>query len=106
MKVTDASGENYQINKISISNVGLRLDGVIFDPQWREEPPFGDFDVSVRTKDGTVTLLNDTNGGGGYSAGDKTAKFHFNAMFEIPFELNEIDALIICGTEHSVSITE
>ena len=36
LKVTDASGENYQINKISISNVGLRLDGVVFEPQWRE----------------------------------------------------------------------
>jgi len=106
LKVTDASGEKYQINKILISNVGLRLDGVLFDPQWREEPPFRDFVVSVRTKDGTITLLDDTNGGAGYSFGDKTAKFHFNAMFEIPFELKEIEALIICGTEHSVSISE
>ena len=106
LKVTDTNGKNYQINKISISNVGLRLEGVIFDPQWRGEPPFGAFEVCVRTKDGTDTLLEDTNAGGGYSVGDKTAKFHFNAMFEIPFELKEIDALIICGTEHSVSISE
>ncbi len=106
LKVTDTNGKNYQINKISISNVGLRLEGVIFDPQWRGEPPFGAFEVCVRTKDGTVTLLEDTNAGGGYSVGDKTAKFHFNAMFEIPFELKEIEALIICGTEHSVSISE
>ena len=106
LKVTDTNGKNYQINKISISNVGLRLEGVIFDPQWRGEPPFGAFEVCVRTKDGTDTLLEDTNAGGGYSVGDKTAKFHFNAMFEIPFELKEIDALIICGTEYSVSITE
>ena len=106
LKVTDTNGKNYQINKISISNVGLRLEGVIFDPQWRGEPPFGAFEVCVRTKDGTDTLLEDTNAGGGYSVGDKTAKFHFNAMFEIPFELKKIDALIICGTEYSVSITE
>ena len=106
LKVTDTNGKNYQINKILISNVGLRLEGVIFDPQWRGEPPFGAFEVCVRTKDGTDTLLEDTNAGGGYSVGDKTAKFHFNAMFEIPFELKEIDALIICGTEYSVSITE
>ena len=106
LKVTDTNGKNYQINKILISNVGLRLEGVIFDPQWRGEPPFGAFEVCVRTKDGTDTLLEDTNAGGGYSVGDKTAKFHFNAMFEIPFELKKIDALIICGTEYSVSITE
>ena len=106
LKVTDTNSKNYQINKISISNVGLRLEGVIFDPQWRGEPPFGAFEVCVRTTDGTVTLLEDTNAGGGYSVGDKTAKFHFNAMFEIPFELKEIDALIICGTEYSVSISE
>ena len=106
LKVTDTNGKNYQINKILISNVGLRLEGVIFDPQWRGEPPFGAFEVCVRTKDGTDTLLEDTNAGGGYSVGDKTAKFHFNAMFEIPFELKEIDALIICGSEYSVSIAE
>ena len=52
LKVTDTNGKNYQINKISISNVGLRLEGVIFDPQWRGEPPFGAFEVCVRTKDG------------------------------------------------------
>jgi len=106
LKVTDVSGEKYQIDKISISPVGLRLDGVIFDPQWREAPPFRDFEVSVRTKDGTVTLLEDANGGGGYSIGDKTAKFHFNAMFEIPSELEKMDALIICGTEYSISISK
>ena len=106
LKVTDSGGEDYQINEILISPVGLRMDGIMFDPQWREAPPFGNFEISVRMNDGTVTQLEDCNAGGGYSTGDKTAKFHFNAMFEIPLELEEIDALIICGTEHAVKIAE
>lgn len=104
LKVTDTDGDNYRIEELVISPVALRINGVVLDPQWREEPPFGDFKVIVKTKDGACTLLADHSSGGSYSEGDKTAEFYFNAMFEIPLELNEIEALIICDVEYPLAI--
>lgn len=106
LKVTDADGDNYRINEVIISLVGLRINGVILDPKWREEPPFKDFKVSIKTKDGAVTLLADHSSGGHYTEGDKSAKFRFNAMFEIPIELKDIEALIVCDIEYPLTISE
>ncbi len=106
LKVTDADGDTYRIDEAIISPVGLRINGVIFDPQWREEPPFVNFTAAIKTKDGAVMLLEENSSGGGYTQGDKTADFRFGAMFEIPIELEDIEALILCGTEYPLTISK
>ncbi len=106
LKVTDADGDTYRIDEAIISPVGLRLNGVVLDPQWQGEPPFDNFTVAINTNDGSVVLLEDHSSGGGYAEGDKTADFRFNAMFETPMELKNIEALIICGVEYPLTITE
>ncbi len=105
LKVTDADGDNYRIDEAIISPVGLRVNGAVLDPQWSVEPPFKNFTVAIKTKDGSVVVLEDHSSGGGYTEGDKTADFRFNAMFEIPIELENIEALIICDIEYPITIT-
>lgn len=105
LSVTASNGVKYRIDKASISPVGIRLDGVILNPQWREEPPFRNFEVSLKLKDGTVVFLEDRNSGGEYSEGDKSASFNFNAMFDVPVDLENVTALVICGTEHQIDLT-
>ncbi len=104
LKVTDADGDSYRIDEAIISPVGLRINGTILDPSWRGEPPFKNFTVAIKTTEGAVILLEDHSSGGGYAEGDKTADFRFNAMFEIPMELKDIEALVICGVEYPLTV--
>lgn len=106
LKVTDADGDHYRMDEVIVSPVGLRINGVILEPQWRGEPPFQDFTVAIQMKDGLILLLEDHSSGGHYAEGDKTADFRFNAMFEIPIELKNIEALLICGVECPINMTE
>ncbi len=105
MKVTDTDGDNYRIDEAIISPVGLRINGVILNPSWRGDPPFKNFTVAIRIKDGSVLYLKDHSSGGHYTEGDKTADFRFNAMFEIPIDLKNIEALIICGVAYPLTIS-
>ena len=104
LHVMDSSGDNYQIYGILISNVGLHLDGVLLNPEWVQEPPFKDFEVSLKMKDETIIPLKDHNSGGNYAEKDKTADYYFNAFFEIPIDLNEVESLIICDNEYPLQL--
>ncbi len=106
LEVTDGDGDRYQMEEAILSPVGLRLNGRILDPQWREEPPFKNFKVEIRMQDGSVIRLEDHSSGGGYAEGARSADYYFNAMFEIPLALENIEALIICDVEYPFTVAQ
>ncbi len=58
----------------------------------------GEFTVSLVLTDGTLLPLEGNRSQHGDTGGD-TAKSSYQAMFEIPIPLEEIQALVICGEE-------
>ncbi len=105
LRVSDTYGNDYQINQISLSPVGIYMKGYQFNPEFGGEHVMIHFNVSVVMKDGTVIPLDDHGSGGHFSQGDDKAKVNFRAMFNTPMMLEEIDSLIICGTEFKVDLS-
>lgn len=98
LKVTDQAGKEYQINQIKLSPVGLHIDGLLLNPVWEEEHAVDMFAVTLRLLDGTSLNLELTKGLS-YSQGDSTADFSCETIFPEPIPLDQIEALVICGTE-------
>lgn len=97
--VTDKAGNHYQINKILLSPIGLHLEGLYLDPTSHEAATPNSFQVAVKKTDGTAIPLDDFNISCSFSEKKKSSPIDFQAMFEAPIPLSEIDALIICDTE-------
>lgn len=95
--VTDKGGSNYKVKKILLSPVGVHFDLILYDPVF-EARKLTDFEVSLRLTDGTVLSL-DGGGGGQMTEGDKTMKLRYSAMFDTPISRENIEAIIICGTD-------
>ncbi len=104
LRVSDGFGNDYQINQIWISPVGIYMKGYQFDPEFGGEQIMIHFNVSIVMKDGTVIPLEDHGAGGHFTEGDKKAKANFRAMFNIPLSLEDIASLLICGTEYPVDL--
>lgn len=104
LRVGDDFGNDYQINQIWISPVGIYMKGYQFDPEFGGEQIMIHFNVSIVMKDGTVIPLEDHGAGGHFTEGDKKAKANFRAMFNTPLKLEDIDSLLICGTEYPVDL--
>ncbi len=99
LKVTDKAGKNYQVNKILLSTIGLHIQGIYFNPVWEEENPLQYFKVSIRKKNGTIIDIQNSNKGYSFAQNDTSADIQFEAMFPEPIPMNDIEAVIICGTE-------
>lgn len=104
LHANDDFGNDYQINQIWISPVGIYMKGYQFDPEFGGEQIMIHFNVSIVMKDGTVIPLEDHGSGGHFREGDKKAEINFRAMFDTPLNLEEIDSLLICGTEYKVDL--
>lgn len=102
LEVTDSAGVRYDVDKIQISPIGLRLDITRYDPV-PEEWPMQFFEAALQLTDGTVMELE---GGGGqsFTHGDKKAKAYYSAMFAVPVALEEIEGLIVCGTFYPMDL--
>lgn len=105
LRVSDSVGNEYQIDQITISQVGIHMKGYQFAPEFGSEPVMIHFTAALILKDGTVLPLEDHGGGGHFKQGDRKAKVNFRAMFDAPLNLEEIDAVLICGTEFKVDLS-
>lgn len=105
--VTDESGDQYTINNIIISPVGIHFDMTAPNNYSTEEvlpPPYADFTLSVVLTDDTVITIEDRNMGSHGNLDDKILKADYGAMFDVPIPLETIKALIICDTELPITI--
>lgn len=107
LRVSDDFGNEYQVNQIWISPIGIYMKGYQFDPENKHGASYlvAHFDVSLVMKDGTVIPLEDHSAGGHFTIGDSKAKVHFQALFDSPLDLETIDSLLICGTELKVDLS-
>ena len=101
LEVTDSAGGRYDIDKIQISPLGVRIDMKRFDPV-PGEGIIEFFEVALLLEGEKVPL----EGGGGihFTHGDKTGDAYFSARFESPVALKEIDGLVICGTVYPLDM--
>lgn len=102
LEVTDSAGVRYDIHKIQISPLGVRIDMKRFDPV-PEEWPMQFFEAALQLTDGTVMELEGGRGQS-FTHGDKKAKAYYSAMFAVPVALEEIEGLIVCGTFYPVDL--
>lgn len=97
--VTGAEGNEYTVKELLLSPLGVHVELTApntLQPQTLLE----DFQVSLRLADGTEYAdFSDREGGGSGSLDAVTLKAHCNVTFKMPVPLEEIEALLICGTE-------
>lgn len=107
-KVTDSSGDQYEIRSIVISPVGIHFDMTAPNNYNRDEnwmPPYADFELSVIMEDDTIIEINDRSMGSGGDLESATHDADFGAFFDVPIELEKIKAIVICGTEVNIEIS-
>lgn len=99
--VSDESGDQYTINNIVISPVGIHFDMTAPNNYSADEvvpPPYSDFTLSIVLNDDTVIPIEDRNMGSHGNLYDKILKADYGALFDVPISLDSIKALIICDT--------
>lgn len=104
-KITDDEGNEYQIDKILISPIGLHIEGKISGKYWEKKETRQKIEVSVKKKDGAAEpLCNFGTGSFGYSSSGKkqAISFRYETIFEEPLRLNEIESLKIGGKEFPI----
>ena len=100
-KVTDNSGDQYEIKNIEISPVGIHFD-MTAPNNYRENevtpPPYQDFTLSIELTDGTVIPVEDRVMGSHGNLSDGILEADYGALFDTPIPLEEIKCVIICDT--------
>lgn len=106
LTVTGTEGKSYQIRKVLLSPLGIHMELIAPNdiPKLGEPPEqamglMSDFTVSLQLSDGTTLPVTDVNRGGGGSTDDETIKAHYGALFDQPIPLEDVSALVICGTQ-------
>ena len=106
LTVTGAGGGAYRVKKILLSPLGVHLDLDIANTGQAEDPDFRilkDFTVSLLLTDGSVQALGNANFGFGGALDAEVLRGDYGAFFDRPIPLEEIAALVICGTEVTVT---
>ncbi len=102
--VTGAKGNEYTIKELLLSPLGVHVE-LIAPNTLRSDSEAAptlleDFQISLRLADGTEYAdFPGRESGGGGSANAATLKAHCNVTFKMPVSLDEMEALILCGTE-------
>ncbi len=99
--VQDSAGGEYQVKKLYLSPVGIKIELLQYDPVVlgdAENHILKRFQVSLEMKDGTVIPIRDCNMSQNFSQGEDEGNAHFQAFFDTPVDLNEVAAVIVCGT--------
>ncbi len=98
LEVPMPSGSTHIVKKVLLSPVGIYLDMRVKNHQLEKD--LGNFQVTLKLKDGTLLPL-EGNYGGRFPEG-KTAKASYQTMFEEPVPIENIAALILCGQEFPI----
>lgn len=106
LSVTGESGEKYTVHKIFLSPVGIHMEitGPRVSTAERMAEVSQNFTVSMVFRDGTCVPVEDYNLAFHSKGDNTTAKGQYGAMFDAPIALEEIRALVVCGTEIPVDI--
>lgn len=109
LTVTGPEGGEFEIKKLELSPVGLHIDAVAPNAYFGLGPddppdPFASvmpgFQVLLRLADGTEVDMNrNCNVSGGGSSDAATIKTTYDSFFDSPIPLEDIEAVVICGTE-------
>lgn len=107
LTVTGPEGDEFEIKKLELSPIGLHIDAVAPNPHlglesddYRDLPIMPGFQVLVRLTDGTEIDANrNCNIGGGGSLDAPTMKTTYDCFFNFPIPFEDIEAVVICGTE-------
>lgn len=107
LTVTGPEGDEFEIKKLELSPVGLHIDAVAPNPHYgldqgdyRSLPIMPGFQVLVRLTDGTEVDTNrNCNMGGGGRVDAPTMKTTYDCFFDTPIPLEDIEAIVICGTD-------
>lgn len=113
LSVTGPEGDVFEIKKLELSPVGLHIDAVAPNPHfglesddYRSLPVMPGFRVLVRLADGTEVDANRScNMGGGGRVDAPTHKTTYDCFFDSPIPLEEIEAVVICGTAVPVDLS-
>lgn len=107
LTVTGTEGDEFEIKKLELSPVGLHIDAAAPNPFFGlgpeddpSAPVMPGFRVLVRLADGTEVDANRncTMGGGG-SSDATTIKTTYDSFFDFPIPFEDIEAVVICGTD-------
>jgi hypothetical protein len=101
LNVYDENGKRYRVKEIILSNMGVHMEVVVYDPVFAEAS-YISFQTALLLKDGTEVPL-EGGGGGKMTEGDKTRKFSYYGEFDIPIPREDIQAIVICGTTYELN---
>ena len=104
LDVYDENGKRYRVKEIILSNMGVHMEVVEYDPVFAEAS-YISFQTALLLKDGTEVPL-EGGGGGKMTEGDKTRKFSYYGEFDIPIPREDIQAIVICGTPYELNNTD
>lgn len=111
LTVTGTEGDEYEIKKLELSPVGLHIDASAPNPYFGlgpedrpDQPLMPGFQVLLRLADGTEVDTNrNCNKSGGGSMDAPTIKTTYDSFFDSPIPSEDIEAIVICGTEVPVA---
>lgn len=101
ISVTGGDGAEYTIQKMELSPVGLHLKmvGTPVRNDERSLEMYKGFTVQLHLRDGRYMEVKDGNLGGGGKLEKGKFKWRYGAMFDTPVTLEEIQSVVVCGTE-------
>lgn len=105
LEITSSGGKGYTIHRVRLSPFGLHMSLTVPNPDYDGSAAGSeqDFTVSLRLADGTVMEAEDWNMSRSGSLNEPTQQGTFGTSFPVPIPLEDIEALLICGTEVPVT---
>lgn len=115
LQVVSSQGHKFTVHRVQLSPFGVNIRLTVPNPNYGKPELTEDaseeeirsrsprqFEFGLRLKDGTVIPIE--GGGGSHgSLEEETLKGDFHAMFDQPIPLEQIEALIFCGTEYPLN---
>lgn len=115
LEVVSTQGDKFTVHRVQLSPFGVNIRLTVPNPNYgKPEMPANaskeeihsrspkQFEFALRLKDGTVIPIEGGSGSHG-SLDEETLEGDFHAMFDQPVPLEQIEALIFCGTEYPLN---
>lgn len=118
LNVVNSTGDRFTVHHVEISPVGIHMKLTVPNPGYGKEPlkegaseeeimsrNLKRFELSLKLKDGTAIAIEDCGQGAHGKSDEPTYKGTYRAMWDEPIPLENIAALIFCGTEYPVDFS-